>query len=137
MEKLVPRIDTSIPRVPALTPVAQRNTVPTQPVFRADDLAYVSGLPPVNPETGAYDTLPIDAPPRRMLDHPRSCCEPTGSALKRLVRRNVSCSNPAYFAAIEMGPKYFGAPRPARIFMYTLGWFGPFDLGIHRVALTN
>ena len=35
------------------------------PVVRAGDWVYVSGMPPVNPETGGYDILPIDQQARR------------------------------------------------------------------------
>ncbi len=79
------RIEMTMPHVPALAKFAQRNTVPTSPVVRAGDWVYVSGLPPVNPETGGYDILPIDAQARRVLDHLKSCLEAAGSALDTVV----------------------------------------------------
>ncbi|WP_425064929.1 RidA family protein [Reyranella sp.] len=134
----MPRIEMSMPHVPALSEFARRNTVPTSPVVRAGDWVYVSGLPPVNPETGGYDILPIDAQARRVLDHLKSCLEAAGSALDRVVKCNVYCSNPAYFAAINtVYAEYFGDHKPARVFVCTAGWFGPFDLEIDCVALAN
>lgn len=50
------QIEMTMPHVPALAKFAQRNTVPTSPVVRAGDWVYVSGLPPVNPETLAVTT---------------------------------------------------------------------------------
>lgn len=132
------RIEMIMPHVPALAKFTQRNTVPTSPVVRAGDWVYVSGLPPVNPETGGYDILPIDAQARRVLDHLKSCLEAAGSALDRVVKCNVYCSNPAYFATVNaVYAEYFGDHKPARVFVCTAGWFGPFDLEIDCVALAN
>jgi len=51
------------------------------------------------------------------------------------VKCNVYCSNPSYFAAINaVYAEYFAAYKPARIFIGTAGWFGPFDMEIDCVA---
>ena len=134
----MPRLEMTMPHVPALAKFAQRNTVPTSPVVRAGEWVFVSGLPPVNPETGADNILPIDAQARRVLGHMKSCLESAGSALDRVVKCNVYCSNPAYFATINaVYAEYFGDHKPARIFVCTSGWFGPFDLEMDCVALAN
>ena len=138
MSESLSRIVISKPPVPALAKFAERNAVPASPVVRAGDWVYVSGMPPVNPETGAYDILPIDAQARRVLDHLTACLVAAGSALDRVVKCTVYCSNPAYFATVNaIYAEYFGAHKPARTFLCTAGWFGPFDLEIDCVALTN
>src|SRR6185312_6499000 len=48
-------IEISTPTVPALSKFAGRNNVPASAVVRAGDWVFVSGMPPVNPETGGYD----------------------------------------------------------------------------------
>ena len=134
----MPRLKMSMPRVPALAKFAERNNVPTSPVVRAGDWVYVSGMPPVNPETGAYDILPIDVQARRVLDHLKACLEAAGSALDRVVKCTVYCSNPAYFAVVNgIYAEYFGAHKPARTFLCTARWFGPFDLEIDCIALAK
>ena len=131
-------IEMTMPHVPALAKFAARNNVPTSPVVRAGDWVYVSGMPPVNPETGAYDILPIDAQARRVLDHLKACLEAAGAALDRVVKCTVYCSNPAYFATVNaIYTEYFGTHKPARTFFCPGGWFGPFDLEIDCVALAN
>ena len=131
-------IEISKPDVPALTKFAERNNVPTSQVVRAGDWVYVSGMPPVNPETGAYDSLPIDQQARRVLEHLKSCLEAAGSALDRVVKCTVYCSNPAYFAIVNgIYAEYFGAHKPARTCFCPGGWFGPFDLEIDCVALVK
>jgi len=131
-------IEMTKPVVPAFAKFAQRIAVPFSPVVRAGEWVYVSGLAPINPETGGYDILPIDQQTRRVLDHLKSCLEAAGSAPDRVVKVNVYCSNPAYFAAINaVYAEYFGEYKPARIFISTAGWFGPFDVEMDCVALVR
>src|SRR5476649_2266879 len=131
-------IEISRPTVPALAKFQVRNSVPASAVVRAGEWVYVSGMPPVNPETGGYDILPIDQQARRVLEHLKNCLEVAGSSLERVVKCNVYCCNPSYFAAINtVYAEYFSSSRPARIFICTAGWFGPFDMEIDCIALAN
>ena len=112
-------IEMTKPAVPAFAKFAERISVPFSPVVRAGDWVYVSGLAPINPETGGYDILPIDQQARRVLEHLKSCLEAAGSGLDRVVKCNVYCSNPSYFAAINaVYAEYFAAYKPARIFIW-------------------
>ena len=131
-------IEISTPTVPALSKFAGRNNVPASAVVRAGDWVFVSGMPPVNPETGGYDILPIDQQARRSLDYLKSCLEAAGSGLDRVVKCSVYCSNPSYFATVNaVYAEYFAAYKPARIFLCQAGWFGPFDMEIDCVALAK
>ena len=131
-------IEISKPRVPALAKFAEHNSVPASAVVRAGEWVYVSGMPPVNPETGGYDILPIDQQAQRVLEHLKSCLEAAGSGLERVVKCTVYCTNPAYFATVNaIYAEYFGEQKPARTFFCPGGWFGPFDLEIDCVALTR
>ena len=134
----MPRIEMTKPAVPAFAKFAERISVPFSPVVRAGDFVFVSGLAPVNPETGDYDILTIDQQARRVLEHLKSCLEAAGSGLDRVVKCNVYCCNPSYFAAINtVYAEYFGNLKPGRIFICTAGWFGPFDMEIVCIALAN
>ncbi len=130
------RIEMTTPAAPAFAKFAQRISVPVSPVVRAGDWIYVSGLAPVNPETGGYDILTIEQQARRVMEHLKSCLEAAGSALDRVVKCNVYCSNAGYFGEInKVYSEYFTTHKPARIFICTAGWFGPFDMEIDCVAL--
>jgi 2-iminobutanoate/2-iminopropanoate deaminase len=130
------RIEMTTPAVPAFAKFAQRISVPFSPVVRAGEWVYVSGLAPVNPETGGYDILTIEQQARRVMEHLKSCLEAAGSALDRIVKCNVYCSNASYFGEInKVYAEYITTHRPARIFICTAGWFGPFDMEIDCVAL--
>jgi 2-iminobutanoate/2-iminopropanoate deaminase len=131
-------IEISRPTVPALAKFAECNSVPASAVVRAGEWVYVSGMPPVNPETGGYDILTIDQQARRSLDHLKSCLEAAGSGLDRVVKCTVYCSNPAWFPTVNaVYAEYFGAHKPARTFFCPGGWFGPFDIEFDCVALAR
>ena len=126
------------PTVPTFTKFAERVSVPASPVVRAGEWVFVSALAPVNPETGGYDILPIDQQARRVLQHVKNALEAAGSALDRVVKCTVYCSNPSYFPAVNaVYAEYFGDHKPARTFFSPGGWFGPFDLEIDCVALVK
>ena len=131
-------IEISKPTVPALSKFAERKNVPASAVVRAGDWVFVSGMPPVNPETGGYDILPIDQQARRSLDYVKACLEAAGSGLDRVVKCTVYCSNPSYFATVNaVYAEYFGAYKPARVFFSPAGWFGPFDIEFDCIALVR
>ena len=131
-------IELSTPTVPAFAKFAQRISVPFSPVMRAGDWVFVSGLAPVNPETGGCDILTIEQQARRVMEHLKSCLEAAGSGLDRVVKCNVYCSNGSYFAEInKVYAEYFTTHKPARIFICTAGWFGPFDMEMDCVALAK
>jgi 2-iminobutanoate/2-iminopropanoate deaminase len=132
------KIEISKPVVPAMAKFAERSSVPASAVVRAGDWVYVSGMPPVNPETGGFDILPIDQQARRSLEHLKNCLEAAGSGLDRVVKCTVYCSNPAYFATVnKVYAEYFGEHKPARTFFCPGGWFGAFDFEIDCVALVK
>jgi 2-iminobutanoate/2-iminopropanoate deaminase len=131
-------IEISTPSVPALSKFGDRNSVPASAVVRAGDWVFVSGMPPVDPETGAYDILPIDQQARRSLDHLKSCLEAAGSGLDRVVKCSVYCSNPSYFPAVNaIYAEYFGSHKPARVFLSPGVWFGPFDIEFDCIAVVK
>lgn len=131
-------IEVSKPTVPAQATFAARNSVPASAVVRASEWGYVSGMPPVNPERGGYDILPIDQQARRSLEHLRRCLEAAGSGLERVVRCTVNCSSPASFSTVNaVYAEHFAEHKPARTFFRPAGWFGPFDIEIDRVALVR
>ncbi len=126
----------SRPFVPSISGFLDAKNIPASAVVRADGWVYVSGLPPADPDTGAYKTMTIDEQTRIVLERLKECLEVSGSSLDRVVKCTVYCSNAGYFQAInDIYAEYFAAHRPARTFVCTAGWFGPFDVEIDCVAL--
>src|SRR5262249_61996056 len=108
-------IEMTKPVVPIFAKFAERISVPFSPVVRAGDWVFVSGLAPINPETGGYDILPIDQQARRILEHLKACLEAAGSGLHPVVKCNVYCSDPSYFSTVNTGyTADLQAHKPAR-----------------------
>lgn len=124
------------PFVPSISGFLEANNIPASAVVRADGWVYVSGLPPADPATGAYKIMTIEEQARVVLERLKECLEVSGSALDRVVKCTIYCSNAGYFEAINpIYAEYFAEHRPARTFVCTAGWFGPFDVEIDCVAL--
>ena len=102
----------------------------------AGETAYVSGLPPFDPETGAIRRVPFVRQSELVLEQLRSCLEAAGSSLDRVLKCNVYCTpEPARFDIFnEVYSRYFLNEAPARIFLHVPSWPGPFDVEIDCVA---
>lgn len=124
------------PQVPAISAFLKSKNIPASAVVRANGWVYVSGLPPVDLDTGEYELMPIDRQTRIVIERMKLCLEAAGSSLDKVVKCNVYCSNAAYFQAVnQVYAEYFAENPPARVFLCTAGWFGPFDIEIDCVAL--
>lgn len=126
----------SRPFVPSISGALEAKGIPASAVVVADGWVYVSGLPPMSLETGEYEVMTIEAQTRVVLERLKECLEVSGSSLDRVIKCTVYCSNAGYFQAInDIYAEYFADHRPARTFVCTAGWFGPFDVEIDCVAL--
>ena len=59
----------------------ERGNVPISAVVRAGHFVFVSGTPPVNPETGAIEKLNIMQQTKLSLESVKACLEAAGSSL--------------------------------------------------------
>lgn len=126
----------SKPFVPSISGILDERNIPASAVVCSGGWVYVSGLPPFDPDTGAYRSMTIEEQTKTVLDRLQECLEASGSSLDKVVKCTVYCSNAGYFQAInDVYAKYFAEHRPARTFVCTAGWFGPFDVEIDCVAL--
>ena len=114
----------------------RRRKGPIYPVIVANGLAYLSGLPPFDPETGELTRLPFERQAEIVLDQMKLCLEAAGSSLELVLKCNVYCTpDPANFAVFnEVYARYFPSASPARIFLHVPSWPGPFDVEIDCIA---
>jgi 2-iminobutanoate/2-iminopropanoate deaminase len=117
----------------------RRRKGPIYPVVVANGFAYLSGLPPFNPETGDVEPAPFDRQAELVLEQMKHCLEAAGSSLAQVVKCNVYCTpDPTYFARFnEVYARYFLTESPARIFLQVPSWPGPFDVEIDCVAVVD
>lgn len=113
-----------------------RPIVPLSPAVKAGGFVFVSGLPPINPETGMLIEGDIKAQTRQSLENLKRVLTAAGSSLDKVVKVTVFCTNVAYFKMInEIYREYFAEEPPARSFVTVGSWPIPFDIEIECVAL--
>jgi 2-iminobutanoate/2-iminopropanoate deaminase len=114
----------------------RRRKGPIYPVVIANGFAFLSGLPPFDPETGEIKPLAFERQVEIVLDQMRLCLEAAGLSLAQVVKCNVYCTpHPSHFARFNaIYQRYFPAESPARIFLHVPSWPGPFDVEVDCIA---
>lgn len=117
--------------------VERRRKGPIYPVVVANGFAFLSGLPPFDPQTGEVKPLTFERQAEIVLDQMKLCLEAAGSSLAQVIKCTVYCtSDPSHYARFNaVYERYFlAAESPARIFLHVPSWPGPFDLEVDCVA---
>jgi 2-iminobutanoate/2-iminopropanoate deaminase len=123
-------------RVEPISSFLDRVKAPTSPVTRAGNMIFVAGLPPFDPETGEIGGMGIERQSVIVMEQMKLCLETAGASLDNVMKCNVYCTSTKYFAAFNaVYARYFPVDPPARIFVCTPEWFGPFDVEIDCIAM--
>jgi 2-iminobutanoate/2-iminopropanoate deaminase len=122
---------------PYSTYLERRRKGPIYPVIVANGFAFLSGLPPFDPDTGEIRQMPFAQQAELVLEQMKRCLEAAGSSLAQVTKCNVYCTpDPAHFAAFnEIYARYFPDESPARIFLHVPSFPGPFDVEVDCVAV--
>jgi len=123
-------------RVEPISTFLDRVKAPTSPVTRSGNMIFVSGLPPFDPETGELAEMPIEQQSEIIMEQMKLCLETAGASLDNVMKCNVYCTSTRHFDAFNaVYARYFPVDPPARIFVCTPEWFGPFDVEIDCIAM--
>ena len=125
-------------RVPGISDGLERAKVPLSPAVKANGFVLVSGIPPMDVETGEIVGGDIVSQTRRSIEAVRHVLEAAGSSLDKVVKVTLYITNSAYFPTVnEIYREYFGAQPPARTFVTVASWPLEFDVEIECVALAD
>ncbi|MFP6749731.1 MAG: Rid family detoxifying hydrolase [Alphaproteobacteria bacterium] len=119
-----------------ITEMLEKSNIPLSPAVKAGGFVFVSGMPPIDRDTGELIQGDIAAQTEQVLENLKACLEAAGSSLDKVVKCTVYAANSGYFAAInEVYARYFRHDPPARTFAAVGSWPMPFDIEIECVAI--
>lgn len=123
--------------IPGLTEGMKAARIPISPVVRANGLLFLSGMPPLNLETGeVVKDQDIKTQTRLCLEGIKHVLNHAGSSLEKIVSMRVYCSEPSQFGAVnEVYAQYFPENPPSRTFIPVSSWQMGFDIELECVAL--
>ncbi|RXG84064.1 MULTISPECIES: RidA family protein [Bradyrhizobium] len=123
-------------RVEPISTFLDRWKAPTSPLTRAGNMIFVAGLPPFDPVSGEIASVSIERQSELVMEQMKLCLQTAGASLDNVMKCNVYCTSTKHFAAFNtVYARYFPLDPPARIFVCTPEWFGPFDVEIDCIAM--
>jgi reactive intermediate/imine deaminase len=122
--------------VPNISEFLERNNVPIAPAIRANGFLFLSGAPPIDPDTGELVKGDVVTQTEVIMRQIQATLKAGGSSLDKVIKVTVYCSNSAYFKVInEVYVKYFGDHKPTRTFVTVASWPMEFDVEIECQAI--
>jgi 2-iminobutanoate/2-iminopropanoate deaminase len=116
--------------------IAGERNIPLSAVTSGNGFVFVSGLPPVNWETGELVRGDIRVQTRQCLENVKAALNVAGTSLDKVLKVTIYAANCAYFADINaIYAEYFSHEPPARTFCTVGSWPWEFDIEIEAVAL--
>jgi len=129
-------MDRTVVEVPGISASIRKAGVPLSPVIKANGFVFVSGLPPIDPATGAFATGDIASQTELSLQAVKRALEAAGSSIDKVCKVTVYASNAAHFHTInEVYARTFTHAPPARTFVAVGSWPMAFDIEIECIAL--
>ena len=124
--------------VPGVSWHLKKEGIPLNPVIRAGNFVFVSGLTPTNPRTGKIALMTVDQQTRMVLENMKACLKAAGSSFDNVLKCTVYITNTAYFDEVnKVYRKYFRRNQPARVFCVVGSWPKKFDVEIDAIALVD
>jgi 2-iminobutanoate/2-iminopropanoate deaminase len=109
--------------------------VPLSLVVKHENTIYISGMPPIIPNTKDLRTDSVAGQVTQVLDNISLCLMAAGSDLSKVLKCTIFAVNSGHFAAInDVYRNYFPTDPPARTFCTVGSWPAPFDVEIECIA---
>src|ERR1700755_1877467 len=84
-----------------LASLLEKYKAPANTVVRHGDTLYVSGAPPIEPETGDICLGSMERQTELVLEQMKLCLETAGSSLENVLKCNVYCASVEEFSAVN------------------------------------
>jgi 2-iminobutanoate/2-iminopropanoate deaminase len=128
--------DLEVIRVPNISDFLETNKVPISPAIRANGFLFISGAPPIDPDTGELVRGDIATQTDVVLRHIGAILKAADSSFDKVVKVTIYCTNSAYFRIVnEVYSKYFVDHHPTRTFVTVASWPMEFDIEIECMAV--
>lgn len=122
--------------VPGLSASTRARGIPLSQAVKANGFVFVSGMPPMDVETGAIIRGDIETQTRAALKALEHILKAAGSSLDKVVMVRVYAANAGFYGAInKVYAETFKENPPARTFVPVASWPMEFDLEIECQAL--
>ena len=124
--------------MPVISEALKKAKVPLSPAVKANGFVFVSGTPPMDPETGAVVRGDIVAQTELVMENIGRVLTAAGTGFDKVVKCTVFISNSAYYDTVnEIYGRYFPHDPPARTFATVGSWPWEFDIEIECIALAE
>jgi 2-iminobutanoate/2-iminopropanoate deaminase len=124
--------------VPGVSRHLKKEGIPLNPVIRAGNFVFVSGLTPTDRRTGKIPLVTVEKQTRRVLENMKVCLKAAGSSLANVLKCTVYITNTAYFDEVnKVYRQYFRKDQPARVFCVVGSWPKKFDVEIDAIAVVD
>ena len=124
--------------VPGVSWHLKKEGIPLNPVVRAGNFVFISGLTPTNQKTGKIPLVTVEKQTKMVLENMKACLKAAGSSFKNVVKCTIYITNTAYFDEVNaVYRKYFDRNQPARVFCVVGSWPKKFDVEIDAIAVVD
>ena len=132
------KVKKEVIEVPGVSWHLKKEGIPLNPVIRAGNFVFVSGLTPTDQKTGKIPLVTVEKQTKMVLDNMKACLKAAGSSFKNVVKCTIYITNTAYFDEVNaVYRKYFDKNQPARVFCVVGSWPKKFDVEIDAIAIVD
>jgi 2-iminobutanoate/2-iminopropanoate deaminase len=137
-KEIMRKVKKEVIDVPGVSRHLKKEGIPLNPVIRAGNFVFVSGLTPMDRRTGKIPLVTVDKQARMVLENMKVCLKAAGSSFDNVVKCTVYITNTAYFDEVnKVYRKYFKRNQPARVFCVVGSWPKKFDVEIDCIAVVD